>query len=711
MSKFIIILFIFFYFVSHSQNTFNPQNAREGEKIEYCHQHSRLESLRTNSPEVYQQIKSDQQLLNEITRNYAEAKSGVVYTIPIVFHVLHNGGAENISDAQIKDAVRILNEDFRKLNSSVNSVLPAFQGISADIEIEFKLATIAPNGTCFNGITRTQSVLSENGNNGDAQLTAALYGNNVYQGIWPHNNYLNVLVAKDVGGAAGYTQYPNNSDIYNNSIWIIDTYLGSIGTSTLFTSGTLTHEVGHWLNLMHTWGDSNEPGVPSNCNEDDEVADTPNTIGSTSCNLGENSCGPLANVENFMEYSYCEKMFTQGQATRMRAAITSNVGGRNNLWSTSNLNEVGAIANPPLCKAEFNTIKTIVCPGESIQFTDESYNSVSTWSWSFQGGSPSTSNIQNPTVTYHAPGTYEVSLTVNNGGASLTETKSAFITVLSTGVSLPFFEGFEDYNTLADSHNKWSVENPGNNAKFEVTNTAGRTGYKSVKLQNFGETGTNIDALVSSTIDLSNESINDVTLSFRYAYRKKTTENADMLRILFSSDCGDNWIFRRSIGALTMSSNIIETTNWTPTSSDWKTVHIPFNSIAFNQYFVSNFRYKFEFNGKVGNNFYIDDINIYNGPESDELVLGIDKKESLNNFTLYPNPNNGEMNVSFSLESNETVIINTIDLSGKILQSSKIQGQIGDNIILLDYPNFKPGMYFIEINILNQKQTLPFVKK
>ncbi len=711
MPKFIIILFIYLCFVSHSQNTFNPQNAREGEKIEYCHQHSRLEKLRTNSPEVYQQIKSDQQLLNEITRNYSEAKSGVVYTIPIVFHVLHNGGAENISDAQIKDAVRILNEDFRKLNSSVNSVLPAFQSISADIEIEFQLATIAPNGTCFNGVTRTQSVLSENGNNGDAQLTAALYGNNVYQGIWPHDKYLNVLVAKDVGGAAGYTQYPNNSDIYNNSIWIIDTYLGSIGTSTLFTSGTLTHEVGHWLNLMHTWGDSNEPGVPSNCNEDDGVADTPNTIGSTSCNLSENSCGPLANVENFMEYSYCEKMFTQGQATRMRAAITSNVGGRNNLWSTSNLDEVGAIANPPLCKAEFNTIKTIVCTGESIQFTDESYNSVSTWSWSFQGGSPSTSSIQNPTVTYNTPGTYEVSLTVNNGATSLTETKTAFITVLSTGVSLPFFEGFEDYNTLADSQNKWSVENPGNNAKFEVTNTAGHTGNKSVKLQNFGETGINIDALVSSTIDLSNESINDVTLSFRYAYRKSITENADMLRILFSSDCGDNWIFRRSIGALTMSSNIIETTNWTPTSADWKTVHIPFNSVAFNQYFVSNFRYKFEFNGKAGNNFYIDDINIYNGPESDELVLGIAKKESLNNFTLYPNPNNGEMNISFSLESNENVIINTVDLSGKILQSSKIQGQTGDNIILLDYPNFKPGMYFIEVNILNQKQTLPFIKK
>ena len=77
-----------------------------------------------------------------------------VYIIPVVFHILHRGGVENIPDEQVYDQMRIINEDFRKLNESINNVIPEFQGVAADCEIEFRLAKLDPEGNCTNGIIR-----------------------------------------------------------------------------------------------------------------------------------------------------------------------------------------------------------------------------------------------------------------------------------------------------------------------------------------------------------------------------------------------------------------------------------------------------------------------------------------------------------------------------------------------------------------------------
>jgi len=104
------------------------------------------------------------------------ATKATIYTIPVVFHVLHFGGVENISDEQILNALFILNRDYRKLNADTANVHPDFQGMPADIEVEFKLATIAPNGQCFSGITRTFSPMSYQGADGGNQVDAIVAG-------------------------------------------------------------------------------------------------------------------------------------------------------------------------------------------------------------------------------------------------------------------------------------------------------------------------------------------------------------------------------------------------------------------------------------------------------------------------------------------------------------------------------------------------------
>lgn len=713
-----------------AQHVFNPQNARDGETVEYCHQHVKLEQLRLTNPAAYQQMMADQEALNEAARNYTPEKSGVVYTIPVVFHILHDNGTENITNEQVFDAVAILNRDFRRLNADADLVQTPFQGMPADAEIEFKLATIAPNGACFNGITRTQSPYTVEGSGGGTQQLQTIFNSNdVYQGTWAHNKYLNIVVAKEIGGAAGYTQYPNNgwgNAVFSNSIWILHNYVGSIGTGSVTASRALTHEVGHWLNLSHTWGDNNNPGNASSCSQDDHVQDTPLCIGVTSCSLFANTCDDtndpnnysswatdvVDNVENYMDYSYCSKMYTPGQVARMRAAITSTTGGRNNIWTTANLNAVGAIDNPPLCKAEFQADKKVICAGETVQFTDLSYNTVSGWTWTFQGGTPATSTSENPTVVYSTPGTYQVVLTATNAGVTRTETKTSYITVLAQPSGLPFHEGFENYTTLADAQGKWFVDNQGNNDKFEVTTTAAYTGSKSVKLANFNQAAGNLDELISSSVNLSGQALNDVTLSFRYAYRKKATANNDYLKIYMTSDCGNAWQMKKLFNASTMTTGNV-TSTWTPSGqADWKTVHIPFDNTSYTQYLVDNFRYKFSFEGNGGNNFFLDDINIYNGAPSDEIVLlGLDDVEGLKDITLYPNPNDGEVNVSFSLDNAQKVTLTIMDISGKELKSTVINGNTGDNVVLLSNTDFASGVYFVQLKTASSNKTLQFIKK
>ena len=331
MNHIFSILLLFISLNVFSQRIFNTsidkQNCREGENVEYCKTHKVMHNLKAN-PAFLRTYLADQKELKELEDSISNTdRSNTVYKIPLVFHVLHNNGNENISDQQIHDAVDILNRDYRLQNSDANNVQSVFDGMPADIEIEFALATKAPNGQCFSGITRTISPLTESENN-DNQIAAIISENDVYNGQWAGNRYLNIFVCAYIGGAAGYTYtpYSNNTSMYNG-IRVLHDYVGSIGTSGSYSSRTLTHEVGHWLNLEHTWGPNNNPGNASSCSDDDYISDTPRCIGVSSCNLTSNYCDGdnnywgfdiVDNVENYMDYSYCSKMFTSGQKNRMR---------------------------------------------------------------------------------------------------------------------------------------------------------------------------------------------------------------------------------------------------------------------------------------------------------------------------------------------------------------------------------------------------------
>ena len=718
-STFIMLMFIT---LVQGQKTrqFDPTNAREGESVEYCHQHKKMAALMQNPDYVL--MKQQDDIAFEKAKNKAVPK-GVIYKIPIVFHVLHNNGIENISDEQIYDALAILNRDFRKQNADTATVQSDFVGMPTDAEIEFVLATKAPNGTCFKGITRTMSPLSYDGADGDAQVTAIRNGNDVYIGNWAGNKYLNVFICGEIGGAAGYTTNPAtwSFNSMTNGIWILHDYVGSIGTGSVGASRAMTHEVGHWLNLSHTWGGNNNPGNASSCSTDDGVDDTPNCIGVTACLLNANTCNSVNsywnydvrdNVENYMDYSYCSKMYTGGQVTRMRAALQSTTTGRFNLWQSANLTATGATGDVYLCKAQFATDRTTICLGDSIQLVDDSYNAVTDWNWeitpatgwTFASGSAASS--QNPTINFSQPGLFTVKLTATDGSTSDDEIKNNYIRVLPDPSVLPYWEGFESYSTLTNVNN-WEVYNPNNNNAWTIENTTGHSGAQCAKLVNFGQGVGSVDELTSAPIDLSViPSTGTVTLSFRYSYRKKTTADYEYLKVFITSDCGETWAQRKTLGGNQLSSSV-SSTSWKPTQqTDWVTVHM-INVTSL--YFTPNFKMKFKFEGEGGNNIYLDDINLYSGAASDNIVLGIHDLNDISNVELYPNPTEVDIHIKFNAFQSEKLAVAITDITGKLISTSYIASKEGNNLIVVPTYGMASGTYFVKLG--NNIKSLKFIVK
>lgn len=658
--------------------------------------------------------KLDYALQNAKEKPQQPSPKGIVYQIPIVFHILHDGGPSNISREQVLDGLAILNEDFRGLNADINDVAPVFQGLQADVEVEFVLATKAPDGSCFSGITRTYNPVVAFDGNMD-QVQAIRDGNDVYNGDWPGNKYLNVFVVGSLTEPGsqlitlGYTTYPAWGGLtMENGFHVIHECIGSIGTGGIYGTSTSTHEIGHWLNLAHTWGSNNDPGV-GNCGNNDNVDDTPSCLGIQGGPCVATNPNPLNscsndnafwgfdiqdNVENYMDYAHCDKMFTWGQAQRMRDALTnsdpSSNGGRNNLWTAQNLQETGADGNVFLCNADFSSDKKTICAGEQIQFHDDSYNIVSGWNWSFPGGTPASSSAQHPLITYSTPGLYEVTLMATDGSNNMTETKTAYIRVLPDGGSLPFLESFENYTTLSNIP-EWEIYNE-DGTQFELATNVGHTGTQCAKLANLNQEQGWVDELIALPLDLS--SVSQVTMSFRYAYKRKNNNSDDWFRVLVNNSCTDSWVIRKTIHGSQISSNN-QGTAYTPSTQDeWVTVHMTNITSA---YWVDNFRYKFRFESGGGNNFYLDNINIYEGAPSDDLVSGLTEEGSLNEMSIYPNPTEGELTVDFELSHAQNLELRIVDLTGKILQKNAISANEGKNSVYIDTELFAHGMYLLQI--------------
>jgi hypothetical protein len=325
-----------------------------------------LEQQIQQDPQRLIQLKQIEQHTKEILQHATRTVDGVI-SIPVVVHVVYNvnNPSENISDAQIINQINILNEDFRRLNADAVNTPAMFQSVAADSEIEFCLADVDPNGNPTDGITRTPTTVTAFSTNNNVKFDAT-GGHDA----WPAADYMNFWICDLFGGLLGYAQFPGGPASTDGIVCDYQ-YVGSIGTATFpFDLGrTATHEVGHWLNLRHIWGDGG-------CGVDDFVSDTPlaggaNTNGFPCTFPGANSCNTGSNdqpdmFQNYMDYSDdgCMNLFTFGQRNRMRALFEPG-GFRESILSSSacnistptctdgiqNGNETGVDCGGPDCPA------------------------------------------------------------------------------------------------------------------------------------------------------------------------------------------------------------------------------------------------------------------------------------------------------------------------------------------------------------------------
>ena len=519
----------------------------------YCGASQHMQDIST--PEKQQILDQLEIFTQEFIANIDENRLGGPYIIPVVVHVIHNYGEENISYERIDHGIYRINEDFQGINDDLSEVIAAFDSIKGFPNFEFRLATKDPNGNCTYGVTKTATEWTE----GSGPKVMALVN-------WDDKKYVNIYVVNSfddsMSSAAAYATKPGNgSPDYGDYIFCRYDYFGDWSNgnpnpNNNWARHTLPHEMGHFFNLDHPWGGSNSPGEEGNCSIDDGVVDTPPTLGTdgnqVGCPLDQATCdGSLDNVQNIMDYSSCAHMFTQGQSDRMLAAANSLAGNRSYLWQPQNLIDTGT-DDESLIDAyadcapipDFKSNTELGCSGAVIQFENFTYNyrnSAISYEWTFEGGSPSTSNLEEPNnIMYENPGTYSVTLKACRGSNCNEVTATNFITILSqTDVNpeegeVGFSQGFEDVNFPNIDNNGvletwWVGDDKGEEhwQRSELVSTEGNSSFR-IKSQNYSydRESHEFSTPELNMSDFVTNSSDPLMLCFDYAYARRLPYNA-----------------------------------------------------------------------------------------------------------------------------------------------------------------------------------------
>ncbi|MCE3260478.1 MAG: domain containing protein, partial [Bacteroidetes bacterium] len=396
----------------------------------------------------------------------------------------------------------------------------------------------------------------------------------------------------------------------------------------------------------------------------DGVNDTPITKGFTSCALSNAqicSPGTEENVQNYMDYSYCSRMFTQGQAVRMQTCLNSATASRNNLSTAGNLAGTGITSPATNCIPQVAIAaipSATVCSGNSLTVVSYTSNANPTsYSWTANNGATiANPAANNAVVTFNTPG--QTTVICNAITASGSSSAQAVVTVLNAGstATLPVSESFE--NGLPGT---WSVVNPDAGVTWALTNAAASTGNNSYFIDGTVNPAGQYDYLQMETIDIVNNP-ND-TLTFKYAYARQNGTHADVFKVEGSKDCGGNWstIFNPSAASMASGSGGTTSTPFVPTLSQWK------------------------------------HVNLTNYPGWTNFA----------NFGLYPNPSKGEAIVKFNLHDAAHVKIDVIDLLGKkAIPSTELNLAPGEQSLSVNKNHsLSKGIYFVNLSINGAKMS------
>ncbi|WP_037348875.1 GEVED domain-containing protein [Sediminibacter sp. Hel_I_10] len=397
----------------------------------HCATMENLEQRAQNDPNLEQRMQEIEIFTqNKIQEMQSSRIDGSIITIPVVVHVLYRNSTENISLAQIQSQLDVLNEDFRRTNPDADNVWSQ----AADSEIEFCLVTVDPNGNATTGVTRKSTTRQNWGTSDDMKRTSTGGVN-----PWDTSQYLNMWIVPQMlnpqgNTILGYAQFPGGSAATDGVVMAYN-YFGRVGNvSAPFDGGrTTTHEVGHFFNLRHIWGDAN-------CGND-FVSDTPtHQTSNGGCPIGQVSCGSTDMVQNYMDYTNdsCMNLFTTGQKNRMRAVLAA--GGVRRSLALSD--KCGAVAQPTCNDGIQNGNETGVdcggscspcqtgnqyCSSQGDSVNDEYISRVQVGSINNASGAQLYSNFTSVSTDLSKGSSYTLTITPTWTGSTYSEGYAAWI--------------------------------------------------------------------------------------------------------------------------------------------------------------------------------------------------------------------------------------------------------------------------------------------
>ncbi len=650
------------------------------------------------------------------------------YIIPLVVHVMHNYGSENVSDTVIKSVILILNNYFK--GTYAKNVRSIFNDLVADCsEIEFRLAKKDPEGNCTNGITRTQTKFTNYANDNVKDLQH-----------WDCKKYLNIWLAASVISnnkvVGGYTQMPfgNKPDSTDGMLVV---------ASQFVTDNTAAHEAGHWLGLCHPFeGDS--------CDLlGDGILDTPphfynphdafgGEFGNQCGNILFNSCtndNPdlpdlQENIMDYFEGPCAGVMFSWGQKARMLYTLENY---RSTFWSEENLIRTGVLDEGTPCAPipsfgitlnQFSNAN-ITCEGNSYTFRQCSYNGLVTKAeWTFDGGNPSTYMASDsvslvkatPSIFYNIAGDFDVKLKVSGPAGSRDTVYRKYIHVEPKIPVIPKNAYQADWDYLNDwEANNWYFENedPYTPYQWQRVNVP-YSGSHSMLLTVNPENIQKSFYFISPSFNLSGASA--PYFKFKYAFAQGSyeplsiTNSPDVLRVAYSIDCGKSWTNKKIITGLSLytakngminTSPIPNTSYFVPAdSSKWKEVKLD-GSLMLNASDLTNVKFRIELAYEGGNNFYLDEVQVGLATSINNHLLS----EQIG-FQVFPNPFSETSIIKYNLNQNEEVDLTLYDITGKqisnIFSGSQIQGRHEVIINRADL-GLSNGIYFIKMRVVDSQ--------
>jgi hypothetical protein len=657
---------------------------------------------------------SFQEMVKQRIAGRKTLKTGELVTVPVVFHIVSNNQSA-ITDEQIRAQLDTINKDYAGLNAGSAKIPSYFKSLFGQSGIQFTLAQRTPNDAPTTGIVRYSTGQNSFNYLNNFVKHAATGGADA----WDTDSYLNIWVCNLSNDILGYATFPNDGAQEDQGVVIAYSSLPG-GSAVGYNGGkTLTHEIGHYFNLLHIWGDDN-----GSCNGSDGVSDTPNQGNNTTgakTGVVTDNCSPVAPgimYQNFMDYSADVSllMFTQGQVSRMetayanyRSLLSASKGGVP-LDLKRRDASVRQITQPEqrLCSNSITPVILLRNHGSetltalTIQASVDNGTTTS-YQWTGSLNSYAELSVTLPSISVNE-GNHTLTVTSSNPNGVQDEDTSndiqTFDFIYYQPSSPPVVEGFEG----AFPATAWDIVNPDGGLTWETTSVAAKSGNFSARIRNydylsFGQK----DYLRSPTVNIANA--DSAYVSFQVAAATYTgTSNAtgswDTLQVLVSTDCGLSYTsIYKKWGSNLVTRTAATRTAFTPIAGEWRKEEINISD------FISQGNVLIAFMNTNGNenDIFLDDINIRT------VTINPNLKEA--GFLVTPNPTSGLISVQFYPHPVGLRSIHIYNISGQeITKLTLPAGEVPTNIFEFYLENYAAGMYIVKAIFDDKTLTKKIVK-